>query len=152
MERVSCPDFSTELEFPDNTHHSWISALNRVNNQQENNHNTVSAADFRGKPSLDGIFDIGTANSSQIAQVTKSKFDKQIMSNGHDILSLDYDSIMSMSLSDAHETLFQLRVEGNLMKKGFKRLKLWKLRFFMLSGKNLTYWEVAIVFYFYLGE
>ena len=71
------------------------------------------------------------------------------MSNGHNILSLTRESIMNMSLSDAHETLFQLRVEGNIMKKRFKRLRLWKLRFFILSGKILTYWEVFIVFAIY---
>ena len=152
MERVSCPDFYTEFEISDNSHNSWISALNRVNSQHDKNHNTISAADLRGKPSLDGIFDNGATETSQTTSVTKSKFNRQIMSNGHDLLSLDYDSVMGMSLSDAHETLFQLRVEGNLMKKGFKRLKLWKLRFFMLSGKNLTYWEVVSVFYYHIGE
>lgn len=142
MERGSCPDFSNEYEFLTENKDSWISALNSVNGKDRNNHNTVSIVEMRGKPTIDSLFDGKKTNSSATYGNSKPSFNQKIMSNGHDILSLDYDSVMNMSLSDAHETLFQLRVEGNLMKKGFKRLKLWKLRFFMLSGKMLTYWEV----------
>ena len=31
-----------------------------------------------------------------------------------------------------------------MMKKGFKRLRMWKMRFFILSGMNLSYWEVLL--------
>ena len=144
MKRGSCPDFSQEFGLAEESKESWISAFNRVNRSTKNCSNTVSGAERASKPDLESIF--GGRSETYIDNTFNTvSCDKAIMCNGHNILSLTRESIMNMSLSDAHETLFQLRVEGNIMKKGFKRLKLWKLRFFILSGKILTYWEVSIV-------
>lgn len=148
MKRGSCPDFSQEFGLGEESKESWISAFNRVNKTTKNSSNTVSGAERTSKPDLESIF--GGRSETYIDNTCNTvSCDKAIMSNGHNILSLTRESIMNMSLSDAHETLFQLRVEGNIMKKGFKRLRLWKLRFFILSGKILTYWEVFIVFAIY---
>lgn len=142
MDRGSCPDFYKEYGVAENVQESWVSTFNRANKLNQNCSNTITLAEVRGKPHIDGIFD-RRGNGSYENAVDSVQHDRTIMCNGHDILSLTYESVKNMSLSDAHETLFQLRVEGNLMKKGFKRLKLWKLRYFVLSGRMLTYWEVS---------
>ena len=144
MDRGSCPNLYDDYDINEQTRESWISAFNKVNGKEKSSRNTVTIAEVRGKPSVNSVF-ARAPNHSYNDLHDQPHFNRKIISNGHDILSLTHDSIMNMSLSDAHETLFQLRVEGNIKKKGFKRLKLWKLRFFVLSGKMIKYFEVLIL-------
>ena len=141
MDRGSCPDFDNMMDSNREQSESWLSAFNRVVKGSQGTPNTVSITDMHSRPGLAGIFgegrNIGSEDYLGIQQQNRT-----IMCNGHNILALSREDIMSMSLSDAHETLFQLRVEGNMMKKGFKRLRMRKMRFFILSGKILSYWEV----------
>ena len=47
---------------------------------------------------------------------------------------MDYDT--------ASDYLQQIHLEGSLMKKGFRGLKLWKCRFFVLDKNVLVYYNV----------
>ena len=125
MDRGSCPDFDNMMDSNREQSESWLSAFNRVVKGSQGTPNTVSITDMHSR-------NIGSEDHLGIQQQNRT-----IMCNGHNILALSREDIMSMSLSDAHETLFQLRVEGNMMKKGFKRLRMWKMRFFILSGKEV---------------
>ena len=141
MERVSCPDFDELPMDQEPSRGSWLSAYNQVIKDKQAGSKTFSLADVSQKPKVDSIFANRSAASEDIVYNPVSQ-SRSIICNGHDILSLSRDDVMSMSRSDAHESLIQLRVEGNMMKKGFKRLRMWKMRFFILSGMNLSYWEV----------
>ena len=141
MERVSCPDFDELPLDQEPSRGSWLSAYNQVIKDKQAGSKTFSLADVSQKPSVDSIFVKPSVASEDIVYSPVSQ-SRSIICNGHDILSLSREDVMSMSRSDAHETLFQLRVEGNMMKKGFKRLRMWKMRFFILSGMNFSYWEV----------
>lgn len=141
MNRGSCPDLENMLEKESQSKESWLSAFNKVVRDGKSTSNTVTLGEFHSKPGLDSVFGTSVAGRDD-ATYTCAKQVKSIICNSHDILALSRDDVMNMSLSDAHETLFQLRVEGYMMKKGFKRLRMWKNRFFILSGKILSYWEV----------
>ena len=140
MERVSCPDFDELPMDQEPSRGSWLSAYNQVIKDKQAGSKTFSLADVSQKPKVDSIFAKRSVASEDIVYTPVNQ-SRSIICNGHDILSLSREDVMSMSRSDAHETLFQLRVEGNMMKKGFKRLRMWKMRFFILSGMNLSYWE-----------
>lgn len=144
MNRGSWPDFDNMMDNNREQSESWLSAFNRVVRGAQGAPNTVSITDMHSRPGIAGIFGEGRNLSSE-GHLRIQQQNKTIMCNGHNILALSREDIMSMSLSDAHETLFQLRVEGNMMKKGFKRLRMWKMRFFILSGKILSYWEVDLL-------
>lgn len=141
MNRGSCPDLDDMTVEDPQSKDSWLSAFNKVVRDSNFSSNTVSLGEFHSKPGLDSVFRTQSSGRNDATYIS-AKLGKSIMCNNHDILSLSRDDVMAMSLSDAHETLFQLRVEGYMMKKGFKRLRLWKNRFFILSGKILSYWEV----------
>ena len=132
MKRGSCPDLDDLMEEDSQSKDSWLSAFNKVVRDGNVPSNTVSLGEYHSKPGLDSVFGTQSSGRNDATYITANT-GRSIMCNNHDILSL----------SDAHETLFQLRVEGYMMKKGFKRLRLWKNRFFILSGKILSYWEVS---------
>ena len=142
MDRGSFPDFDNMMDSNREQSESWLSAFNRVVKGSQGTPNTISITDMHSRPGIAGIFGDGRNLGSE-GHLGIQQQNRTIMCNGHNILALSREDIMSMSLSDAHETLFQLRVEGNMMKKGFKRLRMWKMRFFILSGKILSYWEVS---------
>ena len=142
MKRGSCPDLDDLMEEDSQSKDSWLSAFNKVVRDGNVPSNTVSLGEYHSKPSLDSVFGTQSSGRNDATYITANT-GRSIMCNNHDILSLSRDDVMAMALSDAHETLFQLRVEGYMMKKGFKRLRLWKNRFFILSGKILSYWEVS---------
>lgn len=143
MERVSCPDFDEITMDQEPSRSSWLSAYNQVIKDKQAGSKTFSLADVSQKPNVENIFSNRSLVSGDIVYNPVNQ-SRSIICNGHDILSLSREDVMNMSRSDAHETLFQLRVEGNMMKKGFKRLRMWKMRYFILSGMNLSYWEVLI--------
>ena len=147
MSRGSCPDLDKLLNESNDHSESWLSAFNKVVKNQENASKTVSLGVVHAKPGVESIFG-GNTNPVSDGNIVLAHQSRSIICNGHNILSLSREDIVNMSLSDAHETLFQLRVEGNLMKKGFKRLRMWKLRYFILSGKILSYWEVGASLWF----
>ena len=142
MKRGSCPDLDDLMEEDSQSKDSWLSAFNKVVRDGNVPSNTVSLGEYHSKPGLDSVFGTQSSGRNDATYITANT-GRSIMCNNHDILPLSRDDVMAMSLSDAHETLFQLRVEGYMMKKGFKRLRLWKNRFFILSGKILSYWEVS---------
>ena len=120
---------------------SWVKAYNEVVKDHKSGSNTVSIAELRGKPGVNGLFSERSERHSDFSFPETLK-DRSIFCNGYNILTLTRDEVMAMTISQARETLYQLRVEGNLVKKGFRRLKLWRLRYFVLSGKMLNYYEV----------
>ncbi|KAK8814073.1 hypothetical protein WA538_000424 [Blastocystis sp. DL] len=142
MSRGSCPDLDKLMNESNNHSESWLSAFNKVVKNRENASKTVSLGVVHTRPGIESIFG-GNTNPVSDGIIALTHQSRSIICNGHNILALSREDIVNMSLSDAHETLFQLRVEGNLMKKGFKRLRMWKLRYFILSGKILSYWEVG---------
>lgn len=143
MSRGSCPDLDKLVNESNARSESWLSAFNKVVKSRGSASKTVSLGDIHAKPGIESIFG-GNANPVSDGNIPLTHQSRSIICNGHNILALSREDIVNMTLSDAHETLFQLRVEGNLMKKGFKRLRMWKLRYFILSGKILSYWEVNI--------
>lgn len=149
MDRVSCPDFDEMTVDQEPTKSSWLSAYNQVIKDAQGGSKTFSIADVRPKPIVESIFGNRPVTTEDVVYTAPSQ-SRPIICNGHDILSLSREDVLSMSLSDAHETLFQLRVEGNMMKKGFKRLRMWKMRYFILSGMILSYWEVGLLDLIYL--
>ena len=147
MSRGSCPDLDKLMNESNNHSESWLSAFNKVVRNRENASKTVSLGVVHARPGIESIFG-GNTNPVSDGIIALTHQSRSIVCNGHNILALSREDIVNMSLSDAHETLFQLRVEGNLMKKGFKRLRMWKLRYFILSGKILSYWEVGVAIWF----
>lgn len=144
MSRGSCPDLDKLMNESNARSESWLSAFNKVVKNRESASKTVSLGVVHAKPGIESIFG-GNANPVSDGNIAITHQNRSIICNGHNILALSREDIINMTLSDAHETLFQLRVEGNLMKKGFKRLRMWKLRYFILSGKIFSYWEVGVV-------
>ena len=147
MSRGSCPDLDKLMNESNNHSESWLSAFNKVVKNRENASKTVSLGVVHTRPGIESIFG-GNTNPVSDGIIALTHQSRSIICNGHNILALSREDIVNMSLSDAHETLFQLRAEGNLMKKGFKRLRMWKLRYFILSGKILSYWEVGVAIWF----
>ncbi|CBK22107.2 uncharacterized protein [Blastocystis hominis] len=47
-----------------------------------------------------------------------------------------------MSIDEAKNLLFQIHFEGNLRKKGFRGLQMWKRRYFRILGSTLIYFDV----------
>ena len=71
---------------------------------------------------------------------------KKVMLNGKDILALRQEDLEKMSLDEAKNLLFQIHLEGNLRKKGFRGLQMWKRRYFRILGSTLVYFDVSSSF------
>ena len=71
---------------------------------------------------------------------------KKMMLNGKDILALRQEDLEKMSLDEAKNLLFQIHFEGNLRKKGFRGLQMWKRRYFRILGSTLIYFDVYTCF------
>ena len=69
---------------------------------------------------------------------------KKVIIDGRDILAMRSEDIEKMSKDAASELLFQLHFEGNLRKKGFRGLQMWKRRFFSISSSSLLYYDVRL--------
>ena len=143
MSRSSYPDFSSIGSGEDDNTKSWVKMYNEVAKDPKGGSKTISIGSMRPKPGVNGLFSVLPERHSDMTFPDTLK-DRVIICNGRNIMALTYDDVMGMTRSEAHETLFQLRVEGYLMKKGFKRLRMWKNRFFVLSGMILNYYEVGI--------
>ena len=87
----------------------------------------VISEDFRSDPSSKGC------------EVQKSLF-----VDGMNIVTLTQEDIDRMSTTYASEFLLKIHLEGCLMKKGFRGLRMWKRRFFVLNGNELVYFDVCI--------
>ena len=72
---------------------------------------------------------------------------KKMMLNGKDILALRQEDLEKMSLDEAKNLLFQIHFEGNLRKKGFRGLQMWKRRYFRILGSTLIYFDVYTCFH-----
>lgn len=116
MKRGSCPDLDDLMEEDSQSKDSWLSAFNKVVRDGNVPSNTVSLGEYHSKPGLDSVFGTQSSGRNDATYITANT-GRSIMCNNHDILSLSRDDVMAMSLSDAHETLFQLRVEGYMMKR-----------------------------------
>lgn len=68
---------------------------------------------------------------------------KKVIVDGKDILALRTEDIERMSKEEVKELLVQLHFEGNLRKKGFRGLQMWKRRFFSISGPSFMYYDVC---------
>ena len=66
----------------------------------------------------------------------------KVLLNGKDILSLRTEDIEKMSVNEAKDLLLQIHFEGNLRKKGFRGLQMWKRRYFKILGSSLIYFDV----------
>lgn len=67
---------------------------------------------------------------------------QKVLINGKDILALRQEDLEKMSLDEAKDLLFQIHFEGNLRKKGFRGLQMWKRRYFKILGSTLLYFDV----------
>ena len=67
---------------------------------------------------------------------------KKVIIDGRDVLALRSEDIEKMSKDAASELLFQLHFDGNLRKKGFRGLQMWKRRFFSISSSSFLYYDV----------
>ncbi|OAO17030.1 calcium-dependent protein kinase [Blastocystis sp. ATCC 50177/Nand II] len=68
---------------------------------------------------------------------------KKVIIDGRDVLALRSEDIEKMSKDAASELLFQLHFDGNLRKKGFRGLQMWKRRFFSISSSSFLYYDVS---------
>jgi len=68
--------------------------------------------------------------------------DRSALIDGYHIQFLTADEISQMSLSTAESILRQIKICGYLLKKGFRRLRLWRKRYFVLQGNVLVYYDV----------
>ena len=68
---------------------------------------------------------------------------KKVIVDGRDVLALRTEDIERMSKEEVKELLVQLHFEGNLRKKGFRGLQMWKRRFFSISGPSFMYYDVC---------
>ena len=50
-----------------------------------------------------------------------------------------------MSLKAAKALLEKIHLEGYLMKKGFRGLRMWKRRFVVLDGNTFMYYDVGYI-------
>lgn len=72
-----------------------------------------------------------------------SALTKNVIVNGFKISAVTQSDIGSMSVEFADDFLKQIHLEGNLMKKGFRGLHLWKRRYFVLNGNEMLYYDVG---------
>ena len=68
----------------------------------------------------------------------------KVLLNGKDILSLRTEDIEKMSVNEAKDLLLQIHFKGNLRKKGFRGLQMWKRRYFKILGSSLIYFDVCV--------
>ena len=66
----------------------------------------------------------------------------KVVIDGFDLATLSSTEIDKMTPEFACSFLNKIHLEGNLMKKGFRNLRLWKRRFFILNGNELLYYSV----------
>lgn len=71
---------------------------------------------------------------------------QKVLLNGKDILALRQEDLERMSIDEAKNLLFQIHFEGNLRKKGFRGLQMWKRRYFRILGSTLIYFDVSPYF------
>ena len=95
------------------------------------------------KPTVFSIFrgSLGEVYAlDRIADYVQQENDLYI--NGKNIVTLSPETISKMDYDTASDYLQQIHLEGSLMKKGFRGLKLWKCRFFVLDKNVLVYYNV----------
>ena len=85
----------------------------------------VISDDFRFDPSSDSC-----------------EMQKSLFVDGMNIVTMTQVDIDRMSSTYASEFLLKIHLEGYLMKKGFRGLRMWKRRFFVLNGNELVYFDV----------
>ena len=76
--------------------------------------------------------------------VDRYQTDQELIITGVNLLTLSSRTISAMSDVAAADFLRQIRLEGSLMKRGFRGLKLWRQRFFVLEGNVLVYFDVHL--------
>ena len=59
------------------------------------------------------------------------------------LTTLTAKDVKNMSLKTAKALLEKIHLEGYLMKKGFRGLRMWKRRFVVLDGNTLLYYDVG---------
>ena len=69
---------------------------------------------------------------------------KRMIINGNDILSLTSKEVDDLSKEETKLYLSQLKIEGNLRKKGFRGFQMWKRRYFQIVGNSLMYYDVLV--------
>lgn len=69
---------------------------------------------------------------------------KSLVVDGMNIATMTQVDIDRMSTTYASEFLLKIHLEGYLMKKGFRGLRMWKRRYFVLNGNELVYFDVSI--------
>ena len=65
--------------------------------------------------------------------------------DGFNITTLTAKDVKNMSLKAAKALLEKIHLEGYLMKKGFRGLRMWKRRFVILDGNTLMYYDVGFI-------
>ena len=72
------------------------------------------------------------------------KMNRSMMINGLNVTTVTPAVVSKMSVESANSFLNQLFIEGYLFKKGFRRLRLWKKRYFVLRSNILVYYDVIL--------
>lgn len=71
-----------------------------------------------------------------------SRMTRNPIINGLMVSTLTVSDISCMCEETASDFLNQMHIEGYLLKKGFRGLRLWKRRYFILQGSVLLYYDV----------
>lgn len=72
------------------------------------------------------------------------KMNRSMVINGLNVTTVTPAVVTKMSVENANSFLNQLFIDGYLFKKGFRRLRLWKKRYFVLRSNVLVYYDVFI--------
>ena len=68
---------------------------------------------------------------------------RPLIVDGFNVTTLTAKDVKNMSLRAAKSLLEKIHLEGYLLKKGFRGLRMWKRRFVVLDGNTLTYYDVG---------
>lgn len=71
-----------------------------------------------------------------------SRMTRNPIINGLMVSTISMSDISCMCEKAASDFLNQMHIEGYLLKKGFRGLRLWKRRYFILQGSVLLYYDV----------
>ena len=98
------------------------------------------------RPSRPSVFSIFRGSLGEVYALDRIadyvQQENDLCINGKNIATLTPETISKMDFDTASDYLQQIHLEGNLMKKGFRGLKLWKCRFFVLDRNVLVYYNV----------
>lgn len=107
--------------------------------------NTSPIPDRSQRPSfLSSLKDVFTDKNGSDHYEIPAKMNRSIMIDDLNVTTVTPAVVSRMSFDSANKFLNQLFIEGYLFKKGFRRLRLWKKRYFVLRSNILVYYDVIL--------